>query len=60
MQALLDLSSPSNILEGLKRFHDVIESHIRSLISLGKSTETNKLNSYVATLHVLRIKCDPI
>ena len=40
MQALIDISSPSNTLEGLRRFHDVIESHIRSLTSLGKSADT--------------------
>ena len=40
IQALLDLSSPTNTLEGLRRFHDLIESHIRSLTSLGKSTDT--------------------
>ena len=40
MQALIDLSSPTNTLEGLRRFHDLIESHIRSLTTLGKSTDT--------------------
>ena len=35
IQALLDLSSPTNTPEGLRRFHDLIESHIRSLTSLG-------------------------
>lgn len=40
MQALIDLSSPTNTLEGLRRFHDQIESHIRSLTSLERSTDT--------------------
>ena len=40
MQALIDLSSPTNTLEGLRRFHDLIESHIHSLTSLGRSTDT--------------------
>lgn len=40
MQALIDLSSPTNTLEELRRFHDLIESHIRSLTSLGRSTDT--------------------
>ena len=40
IQALLDLSSPTNTLEGLRRFHDLIESHIRSLTSLGRATDT--------------------
>ena len=40
IQALLDLSSPTNTLEGLRRFHDLIESHIHSLTSLGRLTDT--------------------
>ena len=40
MQALIDLSSPTNTLEDLRRFHDLIESHIHSLTSLGRPTNT--------------------
>ena len=40
MQALLDLTSPTNSLAALQLFHDSVESHIRSLSSLGKSHET--------------------
>ncbi len=40
MQALLDLTSPTNSLVALQLFHDSVESHIRSLSSLGKSHET--------------------
>ena len=39
MQALLDLPSPVNILTSLQPFHDSVESHIRSLSSLGKDRE---------------------
>ena len=40
MQALLDLPSPNNSLTNLQHFHDSIESHIRSLSSLGKSNDS--------------------
>ena len=40
MQALIDLPNPTNTLESLRRFHDLIESHIRSLSFLGRSTDT--------------------
>ena len=40
MQALVDLTSPTNSLAALQLFHDSVESHIRSLSSLGKSRET--------------------
>ena len=40
MQALLDMSCPTNSLSSLQQFHDTIESHIRSLSSLGKDTES--------------------
>ena len=40
MQALLDLTSPTNSLAALQLFHDSVESHIRSLSSLGKSHDT--------------------
>ena len=40
IQALIDLSTPTDTLEGLRRFHDLIESHIRSLASLGKKTDS--------------------
>jgi len=34
IQALIDLASPTNTLESLRRFHELIESHIHSLTSL--------------------------
>jgi len=37
MQALLEMSSPSNSLSSLHIFYDTIESHIQGLSSLGKS-----------------------
>jgi len=37
MQALLEMSSPSNSLSSLRIFYDTVESHIRGLSSLGKS-----------------------
>ena len=40
MQALLDLPSPTNTLTSLQHFHDSVESHIRSLSSLGKDRES--------------------
>ena len=40
MQALLDMSCPTNSLSNLQQFHDTIESHIHSLSSLGKDTES--------------------
>ena len=40
MQALLDLPSPTNTLTSLQQFHDSVESHIRSLSSLGKDRES--------------------
>ena len=40
MQALLDLPSPVNTLTSLQQFHDSVESHIRSLSSLGKDRES--------------------
>ena len=40
MQALLDLPSPTNTLTSLQQFHDSVESHIRSLSSLGKDSES--------------------
>ena len=40
MQALLDMSRPTNSLSSLQQFHDSIESHIRSLSSLGKDIES--------------------
>jgi len=40
IQTLIDLASPTNTLEILRRFHDLIESHIRSLTSLGRTTDT--------------------
>ena len=40
MQALLDLPSPVNTLTSLQQFHDSVESHIRSLSSLGKDCES--------------------
>ena len=38
IQALIDLPSPTNTLDSLRRFHDLTESHIRSLTSLGMTT----------------------
>ena len=40
MNALLELSNPANSLSDLQLFYDSIESHARSLSSLGKSCET--------------------
>ena len=40
MQALLDLPSPTNTLTSLQHFHDSVESHIKSLSSLGKDRES--------------------
>ena len=40
MQALLDTPRPSNSLGSLQQFHDTIESHIRSLSSLGKDIDS--------------------
>ena len=40
MQALLDLPSPNNSLTSLKLFRDSTESHMRSLLSLGKSSDS--------------------
>ena len=40
MQALLDTPHPTNSLSSLQQFHDIIESHIRSLSSLGKDIES--------------------
>ena len=40
MQALLDLPSPVNTHTSLQQFHDSVESHIRSLSSLGKDCES--------------------
>ena len=40
MQALLDMSCPTNSLSSLQQFHNTIESHIRSLSSLSKDTES--------------------
>ena len=37
VQALLELSRPTNKLESLRQFHDTVESHARCLQSLGKS-----------------------
>ena len=45
MQAFLDLPCPTNSLGSLQQFHDTIESHIRSLSSLGKD-----INSYALLL----------
>ena len=36
MQALLDLTTPSNNASSLLQLYDVIESHIRGLESLGR------------------------
>ena len=40
MQAFVYLSSPPNTLSGLQQFHDTVERHIRSLSTLGKSTDS--------------------
>ena len=40
MQAFVDLSSLPNTLSGLQQFHDTVERHIRSLSTLGKSTDS--------------------
>ena len=40
LQALLNLPNPSNTLVSLQLFHDSVEGHIRSLTSLGKSTDS--------------------
>ena len=40
MQALLDMPNPDNSLTSLQLFHDSIESHMRSLSSLGKSNDS--------------------
>ncbi|XP_065911263.1 uncharacterized protein [Dysidea avara] len=40
MQALLEMSSPSNNLTSLRFFYDSVESHIRGLSSPGKSEQS--------------------
>ena len=40
MQALLELSSPTNKLSSIQHFHDSMENHVRGLTSLGKSNES--------------------
>ena len=40
IQALLDLSKPTNKLASLRFFHDTIKTHVRCLQSLGKSPES--------------------
>ena len=40
MQALLEVTGPSNTLNSLRTFHDTINSHSRGLSSLGKSEDT--------------------
>jgi len=40
MQALIDLSCPSNTLNSLREFYNTIEGHICSLASLGKSEDS--------------------
>ena len=40
MQALLELPNPSNTLSSLQSFHDTIERHMRSLVTLGKSIDS--------------------
>ena len=39
MQALLDLPNPITTLSSLQSFHDVIERHMRSPSTLGKSVD---------------------
>ena len=39
MQALVELKNPSNTLSSLQSFYDSVESHVRSLQSLGTSQE---------------------
>ena len=38
MKALIDMSGPTNLLDSLQLFYDAIETHTRSLTSLGKPT----------------------
>ena len=38
MKALIDMSGPTNSLDSLQLFYDAIETHTRSLTSLGKPT----------------------
>ena len=40
MEALLNLTKPSNNLASLQGFHDTIERHMRSLSAFGKSPES--------------------
>jgi len=40
MEALLNLTKPTNSLANLQAFHDTIERHTRSLSTLGKSLES--------------------
>ncbi|XP_065911194.1 uncharacterized protein [Dysidea avara] len=40
MQALINLPTPSQSYTSLREFHDTIESHIRSLASLGKTEDS--------------------
>ena len=40
MQALLDLSSPTDSVTNLRRFYDSMENHIRGLEALGKKQDT--------------------
>ena len=39
MEVLLNLEKPTNTLSSLLAFHDTLEQHMRSLSSLGKSSE---------------------
>jgi len=40
MQALTDLPTPSNSAYSLRKFYDMLESHIRGLETLGKTKDT--------------------
>jgi len=40
MGALMNLPKPVNTLSSLQAFHDKLESHMRALSSLGKSSDT--------------------
>ena len=40
MEALLNVSMPSNTLANLQSFYDTIQNHMRALLALGKPTES--------------------
>jgi len=67
MEALLNLTKPTNSLASLQVFHDIIERHMRLLSALGRSSEsygmllTSSILSKLPVdtkLHMARDHCD--